>query len=365
MSPAIAARRSAGSTSNSSVPAASSRDNDIKFQTGLNEDLAATALVGHAAGGAARRRQVRWRVRHVVRQGPRRRSHRRRVPARQFRRHVQTWRRAGADGRRPHRGVVHHRASIRISLRRRDDPDPESGRRAGDHRLRIIRLRDVALLRHLGRAQMHARDGRIDRRGRRPPRPRQDRDARGLHDAGRRAQYPPATTPVLGAGSAALRLQARRDARLHPRQQAQPHHHLGRAERENRHHHHRQEPISTCARRSTNSASTKSACNDLGIRLFKIGCPWPIGAAGIDGFRQRPRSHHRGRGEALADRSAGARGTLRHRESAGLHRQEGRARRMAVPGQGRARSERSRDRHRRAPARQGASRRDRAARCRA
>ena len=44
----------------------------------------------------------------------------------------------------------------------------------------------------------------------------------------------------VAPGSAALRLQARRDARLHPRQQAQPHHHLGRAERENRHHHHRQ-----------------------------------------------------------------------------------------------------------------------------
>ena len=39
--------------------------------------------------------------------------------------------------------------------------------------------------------------------------------------------------------------------------------------------------------------------------------------AGADGVRQGPRSHHRGRGEALADRGAGARGALRHREPAG------------------------------------------------
>ena len=83
-------------------------------------------------------------------------------------------------------------------------------------------------------------------------------------------------------------------------------------------------------------------CNDLGLRLFKIGCAWPIGAPGTGRIRARARPHHRGRGEAFADRSAGARGTLRHRQSAGLHRQEGRAGQLAVPGQGRARSQRRR-----------------------
>ena len=135
--------------------------------------------------------------------------------------------------------MLHHRASVRISLRRRDDPDPQSRRRAGDRGLRTIRLGDVALLRHLGRAQMHARDGGIDRRDRWQPRSRADRDAERFRDAGRRAQYPPERHGAR-PGSAALRLQARRDARIHPRQQAQPHHHLRRAERENRHHHHRQ-----------------------------------------------------------------------------------------------------------------------------
>ena len=36
------------------------------------------------------------------------------------------------------------------------------------HRLRALRLGDVALLRLVGGAQMHARDGGVDRRGRRP-----------------------------------------------------------------------------------------------------------------------------------------------------------------------------------------------------
>ena len=107
--------------------------------------------VGRAAGRAARRRQVRRRVRPLVRQGAGRRPHRRRVPPRQSRRHLAARRRARADGRRPHRRILHHRAPVRISFRRRDDPDPEPGRRAGDHRLRPLRLGDVALHRRLGR----------------------------------------------------------------------------------------------------------------------------------------------------------------------------------------------------------------------
>ena len=90
--------------------------------------------------------------------------------------------------------------------------------------------------------------------------------------------------------------------------------------------------------------------NDWGMRIHKIACPWPIGRQELQDFAQRPRADHRGRGEALADRGAGARGALRHREPADLHRQEGRAGQLAVPGQGRARSERRRDLHRRAAA---------------
>ena len=123
--------------------------------------------LGLAAGRDARRGQVRRRLRPLVRQGPGRRPLRRRVPPRQHGRHLEARRRAGADGRRPHGGILHRRAPVRIPLRRRDDPDPEPGRRAGDPRLRPLRLRHVPLLRHLGRVQMRQGQHRIDRLRRR------------------------------------------------------------------------------------------------------------------------------------------------------------------------------------------------------
>ncbi len=90
--------------------------------------------------------------------------------------------------------------------------------------------------------------------------------------------------------------------------------------------------------------------NDMGLRLYKVACPWPLSQRRAGRVRARPRAHHRRRGEALADRGAGPRGALRHVEPAGLHRQEGRERQLAVPGEGRARPQRHRDRHRRAAA---------------
>ena len=50
------------------------KQHDIEFAPGLNEDLAATAVLGQPAGRHVPRRQGRWRVRYLVRQGPRRRS---------------------------------------------------------------------------------------------------------------------------------------------------------------------------------------------------------------------------------------------------------------------------------------------------
>ena len=196
--------------------------------------------VGHAAGRAARGGQVRRHLRPLVRQRPGRRPHRRRLSPRQFRRHFAARRRPCADGRRPHRRILDHRASVRISLHRCDDPDPQPRRRAGDSRLRPLRLGDVALLRHLGGAQVDARNGGIDRRDRRQPGARQYRHPAGFRDARRRAQHP-AARHHPGPGSAAARLQARCHARLRAREQAQQIHHLGRAQPEDRHHHGGQE----------------------------------------------------------------------------------------------------------------------------
>ena len=132
----------------------------IKFQPGLNEDLAATAHLGHAAGQSVPGREVRRRVRDVVRQGPGRRPLRRRVQARQPRGHVEARRRAGARRRRPRRQVLDAAAPVRPHVLGGDDAGALSVERAGDPRPRPARLGDVALLRLLGRLQVRRRHGR-------------------------------------------------------------------------------------------------------------------------------------------------------------------------------------------------------------
>ena len=54
------------------------------------------------------------------------------------------------------------------------------------------------------------------------------------------------------------------------------------------------------------------------LRILQDRLPMADPARGTARIRRGARSHHRGRGEALADRSAGARGALRHRQSAGV-----------------------------------------------
>jgi indolepyruvate ferredoxin oxidoreductase len=83
-------------------------------------------------------------------------------------------------------------------------------------------------------------------------------------------------------------------------------------------------------------------CNDLGLRLCKIGCPWPISrqdltdfAAGLDLVI------------VVEEKRSLIEVQLRHSQPAGLHRQARREGRLAVPGQGRTRPERHCDLHRR------------------
>ena len=145
------------------------------------------------------------------------------------------------------------------------------------------------------------------------------------------------------------------------RQQDQPHHHLRRARSEDRHHHHRQE-LSRRTPGVRRARHRRGQMQRAGHPAVQGRMPLADQPARACRICRRSRSHHRRRGEALADRGAGSRGAVRHRQSAGLHRQARRAGQLAVPGQGRARSQRSRDLHRRAAAEISSQRRHRAAR---
>ena len=96
-------------------------------------------------------------------QRPRRRPLRRCAALRQHAGHRQARRRAGRCRRRPRRPFVNLSAPDRAHLRRCDDTRAEPQLGAGHHRFRPRRLRPVALLRAVGRAEDHRRDRRAGR----------------------------------------------------------------------------------------------------------------------------------------------------------------------------------------------------------
>ena len=91
-------------------------------------------------------------------------------------------------------------------------------------------------------------------------------------------------------------------------------------------------------------------CNDLGIKLYKVACPWPLSRAELKEFAE-------GLDLIIVVEEKRSLIEVQVREElygiaepAGGDRQARRAGRLAVPGEGRARSERHRDRGRRARA---------------
>jgi hypothetical protein len=92
------------------------KQHDIEFAPGLNEDLAATAVWGSQQVGMFPRRQGRWRIRHLVRQGPRRRPLDGCAQARQLGRHLAERRRDRAGRRRPWLPVLDAGASERAGV---------------------------------------------------------------------------------------------------------------------------------------------------------------------------------------------------------------------------------------------------------
>jgi indolepyruvate ferredoxin oxidoreductase len=90
--------------------------------------------------------------------------------------------------------------------------------------------------------------------------------------------------------------------------------------------------------------------NDMGLRLFKVACPWPLPQSELIDFARGLDLIIVVEEKALADRGPGPRGALRHRRTSRSASARRTSRALALPRQGRARHERDRDRHRRAAA---------------
>ncbi len=178
--------------------------------------------LGRAISQQLSRRHGRWRVRHLVRQGPRRRSLGRRAPPRQFHRRFAQGRRDRARRRRPRREILDRRQFLRHVVHRRRHAGDLSVQHPGAARFRPARHRHVALFRLLGRHE--GRDRR--RRGRRHrlcrARSASDRHSRTAEPSARR-RMGAGDRRAGRAGGAALQSQAAGRARLRARQRPQPH----------------------------------------------------------------------------------------------------------------------------------------------
>ena len=329
--------------------------NDIRFQPGLNEDLAATAIWGSQQAELRGEGKYDGVFAMWYGKGP------------GVDRTGDVFRHANFAGTSKHGGVLalmgdDHTAESSTTAHQSEfhfvDVMIPILNPAGVQeipRLRALRLGDVALTAAAGsRSSACTRRSSSTAVDRRQPRPREDRHSRSfdLAAAGSSACRRAASTSGSATACSAWRrgctttsatpcwpsCAPTSSTATSPRAAAIRRSASSRSAR----------AISTCARRFDELGIDEVRCNDFGIRLYKVACPWPLEPARAQGVRRRARPHHRGRGEALAHRGAGARGALRHRQPAGLHRQEGRAGQLAVPGQGRARSQRHRDLHRRA-----------------
>ena len=133
-------------------------EHDIRFEPGINEDLAATMLYGTQELDAFPGARVDGVYGMWYGKGPRRRPLRRRAALRQHERNAQARRRARHRRRRPRRALLDLPAPDRIRLPELLHPGAQPGLGAGCHRPRPGRLRHVPLRRRLGRAEDHRRN---------------------------------------------------------------------------------------------------------------------------------------------------------------------------------------------------------------
>ena len=317
------------------------KENNIHFQPGLNEDLAATAVWGSQQTNLFPERHGRWRVRHLVRQGPGRRPLDGRAEARQCRRHLAVWRRDRAGRRRPWLPVLDPAAPERAGLRRGDDPGRQSGDRPGVSRLRHPGLRDVALHGLLDRLQGDLRDRRKRRLGMGRSRAHQDRDADRLPASRRRARHPQSRSAARGR-EAPARAEDGRGARLRARQRLRPHGDRAAA-RAHRHHDHRQ-GLSRHAPGARGSRPQRGALQVARHPPLQGRRHLAARAGRRAALRRGPAGSHRHRGEALQPRGPARPHPLQRagRPPAAGDRQDRRGQPHPLPERGRAVADRRR-----------------------
>ena len=213
-------------------------EHNIHFNPGVNEELAATAVWGSQQTNLFAGAPPRWRLRHVVRQGPRRRPERRCLQARQCCRHVALRRGAGHRRGRSRRQVVDPAPPVGTRVHRRLHTGTEPGQCSGGARSRHLRLGTVALQRLLGRRQGHYRQHGLGDFRRYRPRPHPHRRPGSVRTArGRRASA--LAGLVARTGSQAEQIQDLCRAGVRARQRPEPGRHR-QPQSTLRHHHHRQ-----------------------------------------------------------------------------------------------------------------------------
>ena len=263
-------------------------EHNVVFISGVNEDLGATVVYGSQLANLLPAAEVRRRARHVVRQGPGCRPHRRHLQARQLRRRRPERRCAGPRRRRPAVEVLDAaRPTPRSPSTTRSVPRALPGQRPGDPRPRPPGLRAVALLRPLGRLQDRHQRRRRDRhrRGRAGPR------ERSSIPASLRRARPWRHTPEPDAAAALRPRDGARDPLRPPGGGARPSPPRNGLNRITARHARARgsassppaRPTTTCARRSASSG-----CDDAALRQPRHPAPEDRHAL-PDGARHRPR----------------------------------------------------------------------------